>query len=77
MTDTADRVLAVIAKHLCRDVSTVTPDKTLGDELGADEFDRIELAIMIEEEFNIDIGDATLEGWITVSDIIRTVEECT
>ena len=54
------RLKQVIADQLGVELSKVTPTTTLSD-LGADSLDVVELVMAAEEEFNIEIPDATLE----------------
>ena len=44
------------------------------DDLGADSLDRVELIMMIEEEFQIDIPDPDAETINTVGDAVTYVE---
>lgn len=44
------------------------------DDLGADSLDRVELIMMIEEEFQIDIPDPDAETINTVGDAVAYVE---
>ena len=43
--------------------------------LGADSLDMVSLALMVENEFHIEIPDDKLEEWVTVRDALRYVEE--
>ena len=43
-------------------------------DLGADSLDEVELCMVIEEEFNIEITDEDVDGWKTAGDILRCVE---
>lgn len=54
------RLKQVIADQLGVELSEVKPNTTLSD-LGADSLDVVELVMAAEEEFNIEIPDATLE----------------
>ncbi len=40
-----------------------------------DSLDVVEIAIALEEEFDLNFGDEEVEMWLTVKDIIRCVEE--
>lgn len=50
------------------------PDTTF-DELGADSIDMIELAMAIEDEFNVEIPDVFLADVQTIAQLITYVEE--
>jgi acyl carrier protein len=46
-------------------------------DLGCDDLDRCEITIALETLFNIEIPDREwTEHWLTVQDIINTVNEC-
>lgn len=45
----------VIADHLGIKVETVTEEKNLIDDLGADSLDTVEIVMAMEEEFDIEI----------------------
>lgn len=64
----------LIAEHLGEQLSYVTDDKHLINDLGADSLDYIELAIEAEVTFSIEITDEELEVIQTVGDFVRLVE---
>jgi len=47
----------------------------LNKDLGADSLDRIEIVMMIEDDFGIDISDEEFEKVRTVEDIVNLVEK--
>lgn len=56
----------------------IQPESTIYDitvELCMDSLDVIELVMYIEEEFNIEIDDETADKFVTVNDILRTIEK--
>ena len=63
----ADRVAKVIAEQFGAEVSQVTPEKTLVEDLHADSLDRVELAMAIEDEFDIELLDESIEACTTVA----------
>lgn len=74
MTTTLDRVRKVLVEHLGVTPKQVTEAASLIDDLGADSFDTIELAICIEEEFDIELLDDHIELMKTPADIVRIVD---
>ena len=50
-----------------------SPDASLGDDLGFDSLDKVELVMSVEEMFGIDLPDEAFEDWITVGDMVTTV----
>lgn len=71
---TADTVRKIIAKHLNVDLPKVTDAAKLGDHLGADSLDGVEITMVMEEEFNIEISDDQGRSVRTVGDLIALVK---
>ena len=65
----------IIADHLGLDLSEVTDDKHIIDDLGADSLDTVELVMALEEAFDIEIPDEAAEGIATVGDAVKFIEE--
>lgn len=65
----------IIADHLGLDLSEVTDEKHLIDDLGADSLHTVELIIEFENEFDIEIPDDDAETLITVGKIKEYIEE--
>lgn len=68
------RVTQLIAEQIGIPVDDVTGDKHLVDDLDADSLDTIELVMLLEEEFEIEITDAEAEKVQTVGDAIAAVK---
>jgi acyl carrier protein len=49
----------------------------LVDELGMDSLDAVELNMALEEEFDIEIPDEVLAGFVTVEDVVKYIESVT
>ena len=65
----------IIEKKLKIDVSEVTDDKHLIDDLGADSLDTVELVMELETEYDIEIADEDAETLVTVGAIKQYVED--
>ena len=65
----------IIAEHLKLDVSEVTDEKHIIDDLGADSLHTVELVMLFEKEFDIEIPDEDTDNLITVGDVKRYIEE--
>lgn len=70
--DIEKRVIKTIREQLC--VDSVTAESSLTDDLGADSLDLVEIGMAIEAEFEIEVGDADVEKFSTVRDIIAFIE---
>ena len=47
----------------------IQPESRLVEDLGMDSLDALEVAMALEEEFDVDISDDELATWETVADI--------
>lgn len=79
MTDPTDRICAIVHaeltdQHHPRTIPAIEPDTMLAD-VDCDPLDRLCISVLVEEEFEIAIPDAAIEGWERVADIVRTVRE--
>jgi acyl carrier protein len=68
-------VINVIAKQLGIDIEKVIPEASFVDTLGADSLDLVELIMMFEEEFNIEIPDGDAGKLLTVQNAIEYIKE--
>lgn len=72
-------VFEKIRKILCEqfelEEDRVTMESNLVGDLGADSLDVIDLAMSIEDEFDIEVPDDEIEKIKTVGDIVRFVED--
>jgi acyl carrier protein len=68
-----DEVIRILADDLGHDVNTVTPEKRLAEDLGADSLDAVELSMTLEDEFNVLIKDEEMEACKTVQDVVDMV----
>lgn len=69
MSDIANRVKQVIAEELGLSVADIKDDSHLVDDLGADSLNEVELTLMLEDEFEIEIPDEVASQRKTVSQI--------
>ena len=74
MTDTAERVKKIVAKHLGVDESKVVETASFIDDLGADSLDTVELVMAFEEEFGCEIPDEEAEKIQTVQDAVNYID---
>ena len=75
MSDTAEKVNAIIVDNLGVDASEVTPEAHFTNDLGADSLDTVELIMEFEKEFDIQIPDDKAEAIATVGDAIAFIED--
>ncbi len=69
MDDVHARVAKQIADILGLPNSSITAEKNLFSDLGADSLDAVEIVMALEEEFELSIDDAAAEKMQSVGDI--------
>ena len=68
------KVKDLIAQSLGVKQDEITSDASFIDDLGADSLDIVELVMLIEKEFNIEIPDEDAEKISTVQDSIDYIQ---
>ena len=69
-----ERVKQIIVDQLGVAPEQVTAEASFIDDLGADSLDTVELAMDLEEEFDIELPDEDAEKTTTVADAIKYFE---
>ena len=72
--DVVGKVKDLISQSLGVSRDEITPDASFIDDLGADSLDIVELVMLIEKEFNIEIPDEDAEKISTVQDSIDYIQ---
>lgn len=75
MSETSDRVKAIVVDHLGIEAHKVTEDACFVEDLGADSLDVVEIVMAFEEEFGIEIPDDASEKIATVEDAITYIDK--
>lgn len=70
---TSDIVQDVIAQVLEDD--EITLDASLWDDLMVDPSERIEIALALEAEFGTVLTAETISSWVTVQDIVDSIQQ--
>ena len=70
-----DKVTAVMTDRLGVPAQEITPETSLVEDLAADSLDLFELAMAIEEAFNIEIPSEDLEKVTTVGSVMTYLKE--
>jgi len=74
MSEIADKIKRIVADHLGVDEAKVVPEASFIDDLGADSLDTVELVMVFEEEFDVEIPEPAAEKIATVRDAIDYIE---
>jgi acyl carrier protein len=65
----------IIADHLKIDISEVTDEKHIIEDLGGDSLHTVELVLAVENEYDITIPDEDAESLVTVGAIKQYISE--
>ena len=69
----SERVIQIIEDEL--EVENLTEKTNLKNDLNADSIDLLNLVILFEEEFNVEVDDQELQNIETVEDICLALEK--
>ena len=75
MSETANRVAAIITDKLGLSPEQVTPEAAFTTDLGADSLDTVELIMEFEKELDIEIPDEDAQNIKTVQDAVDYIEK--
>ena len=70
-----EKVKKIISEQLEVDQSIISEGSTITGDLGADSLDLVDLAMSIEDEFDIEISDEALDKIKTVGDHATYIED--
>jgi len=70
-----EKVQKIICEQFGIEASSVNPESSITDDFGADSLDLVDLAMTIEDAFDIEVPDEELEKIKTVADIVKFIEE--
>lgn len=73
--DVEQKVKKIIVEQLGVDEGEVTPDASFVEDLGADSLDTVELIMVLEEEFGIEIPDDDAEKIVHVKDAAQYIKD--
>ena len=65
-----EKMKEMLAEQLNCEASTITPETSFKDDLGADSLDLFELVMAVEDEYNVEIPAEELTELNTVGDVI-------
>lgn len=75
---TFDRLLAGLdSPGIDVDLTKVTPEASLRQDLGFDSLDEVCLELMIEEEFHVEVPDGASTTWNTIADVVAFIDAAT
>ena len=68
-----EKIKAIIAEVLNIDADSITEDTTFVDDLGADSLDIFQIIMGIEEEYDIELDNESVEQIQTVVDAVEAI----
>ncbi len=69
-----DRIKDVLVSKLQLNENEITPDSELVNDLGIYSLELADLVMECEEEFDIEIDDNSIRGFVTVGDVAKYLE---
>lgn len=72
---TYEQVATLIVDRFGVEESSVTPEMSFTDDLGADSLDVVELVMELEDNFGIQISDDDVEDIKSVGDIVKYIDD--
>ena len=72
-----EKIKAIIAEVLNIDADSITADTTFVDDLGADSLDIFQIIMGIEEEYDIELENESVEQIQTVGDAVEAIRAIT
>ncbi len=72
-----ERIRDLVAEKVGVEPDEITMDTSFADDLEADSITLFELVMALEDEFEIEIDDESIERITTVGDIVNYLEENT
>jgi acyl carrier protein len=73
--NTEQTLIKIVAANLnIDDLSTITADTHLVDDLGADSLDAAEILFDIEDAFNIEVMKEEFQGRRTIKSLVELIE---
>lgn len=70
-----EHIKEILSDQLGVDPKNIKAENTLIEDLGCDSLDLVELAMCLEEEFDVEAPDERLEQIRTVQDAVNLVKE--
>lgn len=71
---TFEKIRKILSDFLEIKESEITLESNLVDDLGADSIDLVDLAMSVEDEFEIELPDELIETVQTVGDVVNYID---
>lgn len=70
-----EKVREILCNQFDVEEDEVTLTTRIGEDLGADSLDAVDMLISLEDEFDVEIPDEEIENIRTVGDLVSYIEE--
>lgn len=70
-----EKLTEIIREHTGDNITVLTEDTILIADLGLNSLDLVNLACVVEDEFDIEIPDRAIKNFKTVGDVITFIEK--
>lgn len=70
-----EKIKKIISEQFAIPEDDITEDTVLLEDLDADSLDLIDLAMSLEDCFEVEVPDEELENFKTIGDIVKYIEE--
>ncbi len=70
-----EKLKNIICDYFEIDEDEFIPEASLVSDFGLDELDLADLSMDVEDNFEIELSDETLEKIVTVDDLVKYIEE--
>lgn len=70
-----EKLTKIICEHTGNNNITITEDTILIADLGLNSLDLVNLACIVEDEFDIEIPDRAIKDFKTIGDVIAFIEK--
>lgn len=69
-----EKIRAILCEQLELNEDQITMDSNIAEDLGADSLDVVDLIMSIEDEFDVEVPDESIESIKTVGDVVNYIE---
>lgn len=70
-----EKVKVIISEQFDIDEDEITMETSFKDDLNADSLDLVELIMVLEDEFELEVDDESVENINTVADAVNYINE--
>ena len=69
-----EKIKVILSEQFDAAEETITAETSISDDLGADSLDVVDIIMSVEDEFDIEVPEASVENIKTVGELVSFVE---